>query len=117
MKLIPFNLERALAGEPVITRDGRQVKRLTQISTSTKIHSILAWIGKEYYLFDNKGKHDMLESNDLFMVSEVMEGWFNVYSRSGRLEIGPSYITKKEAEEGGKSSNAYIKTIKITGEL
>lgn len=115
--MIKFNLKRALNGEPVITRDGRQVKKLIQISTSTKIHSILAWIDKEYYLFDDEGKHDMLESNDLFMVSEVMEGWFNVYSRSGKLDIGSSYITKKEAEKGGKASHAYIKTIKITGEL
>jgi hypothetical protein len=114
--MIKFDLERALAGEPVITRDGRKVKELTRFNTCNQIESIVGTIDGMLNLFDGEGKHSTFETADLFMDSKVIKGWFNVYCREGVLHIGTSYISEEQAKINGKSAPDYITTFKISNE-
>lgn len=81
--MTPFNLERAKAGDPVVTRDGRKV-RLVCFDAKTD-YPILALVldrdgtyeKERRYLINGKYDSSKLESpNDLFMaLPEIPEGW------------------------------------------
>lgn len=109
----PFNLEQALAGKPVVTRDGRPVTQLHLFKVDnpfplcglTENNRIHQWSenGKQFLEGDNAG--------DLFMASEKKSGWINIYP----MCCSPSfYSSKKEAI--AKSNNSLVKTIYIEWE-
>ena len=96
----PFNLQEALAGKPVVTRDG------------AKVTSFVIFPVKKYSLYgmiEGRGAPDNFTElgqfwgngtpsyNDLFMASEKKEGWVNVYSGDPEAYI---YPTQKEADCG-----------------
>lgn len=115
-----FNLERALAGEPVITRDGREVTEIHFFETCTEDRSLVAVIGGEICLFHNNGLSfgtNNLTQRDLFMKPKVIEGWCNVYvSSSNEMYMSGTYPSEEKAKSCIIESSAYIKTIKVTNE-
>lgn len=120
-----FNLERALAGEPIVTRDGREVTEIHFIKTDEGDYPLIAVIdaSKETYTKDGFFASRREESElDLFMKPKVIECWFNVYEIDGELYVGGKNQRYWESESEAKEqihcvSNAkYIKTIKITNE-
>jgi hypothetical protein len=95
----PFNLQRALAGDPVVTRDGRLVTDL-KFFNGTVAESICgvldgrirAWFeGGEY--MSNKGETHYL---DLFIAPLVKQGWVNLFrATDGQWRVnGPVYRTE-----------------------
>lgn len=80
----PFNLERALAGDPVVTRDGRKVLKVLDGRHSLAMNTcqVIVLIESEgcYQQVSVKGKLlDYKESPiDLFMAPKKREGWVNV---------------------------------------
>lgn len=120
-KLKPFDLEAALRGEPVVTRDGRPVTQVTKFDV-TSIFRIVGvvnskveyWTENGYYHPDYSGN-----SSDLFMVTKTVkkEGWVNLY-KSDDEEIavftGHGHNTKEAAEE--EASPKCIATVKIEWE-
>ena len=68
-RLIPFDLEKALAGETVVTRDGREVSQVTLFDCSSK-YPLVAVVDGEVYGFAKTGGHYISghpSSLDLFM--------------------------------------------------
>lgn len=66
----PFNLEDALAGKPLVTRDNQPVVRLIQFSNRSKGLCLEAQVDGERRTWDAKGNYyeDVLQSRfDLFM--------------------------------------------------
>lgn len=63
----PFNLEKALAGEPVVTRDGREVKDLHK--SAFNLYPIRGYVDGMNLLFSIKGEFviGMNDKFDLFM--------------------------------------------------
>ena len=117
----PFDLERALAGEPVVTRDGREVTEIYFFKTFEGTYPLVGIIDGEKCSYTTKGKNYSSKNSDfdLFMKPKVVEGWFNVYQDNEYgLIMSSSYPSEKEAKE--KMINRhfeYIKTIKITNEI
>ena len=117
----PFNLERALAGEPVVTRDGREVTEIHFFETCTKGYAVIAIIEGDKFGFTNNGYY--LDNStehrlDLFMKPKVVEGWFNVHvNNNGIVVIGISYPSEEVAKANIVELSSYIKTIKITNEI
>jgi hypothetical protein len=119
--MIAFNLERALAGEPVITRNGDEVYELVKFD-SLKNYPIVGVIGNLLYRWTIDGKefshHSGKSSLDLFMKPKENALWVNVYkdNGTGELILGSSF--KSEALARMVSTqlehSEYIKTIKIT---
>jgi hypothetical protein len=116
-----FNLERALAGEPVITRDGRPVTQLTlfEIGGNFPLKGV---VDRNFGTFTKTGSfHENRENHpwDLFMAPEKKFIWVNIYDyERGDVGISLSYSSYEEAVKNISTSDycSYIKTIEITNE-
>lgn len=96
--MIPFNLERALAGDKVITRLGSEITQLVSIETASqlmlygydvKFDTIETWFSDGSW--NGNGK---LTAADLFMAPKALRGFVNVYHNS--VESG--YSTRYDAD-------------------
>jgi uncharacterized protein YjhX (UPF0386 family) len=85
MNLKSFDLEKALAGDPVITRDGRSVSEIAIFNSLNDKQNVFATIDGEFYRFTKNGKYSIYENVeyclDLFMAPKIVKtsGWLNVY--------------------------------------
>lgn len=114
----PFNLEQALAGKPVVTRDGKEVTQIVKWDIQVGYPVSYVTSGCKEVLFtttDGYYKWDKSESrNDLFMDPEVKEAWVNVYKWSmGTVTVGEVYSSEEEAYSKRDNVESYLKTICI----
>lgn len=103
--LKPFDLKRALAGDPVVTGDGRKVTQVELIMISDSKEGVLVHI-EDYpnqikWFTDKEYASDHV--NDLFMVPKTTPKtttyWVNIYRDSlNSICIGSIHKTQKSAE-------------------
>lgn len=109
----PFDLELALAGDPVVTRCGRMVSHVREVDCQ-----IIAEVkGAGDRIYTRAGKYSdgfADDSLDLFMVEPRNELWVNVYRDLGD---GDLYIDHGHPSEDAAKLHSdtvcYVKTIKI----
>lgn len=98
-KMKPFNLQEALAGKPVVTRDGRKVQDIRHLP-SAKPYSVVGVVddgisdNPSTYTRDGVFSIHELDGSaaDLFMASQKREGWINIYSQEPQsTESGAIY--------------------------
>jgi hypothetical protein len=79
MNLKPFNLDRALAGDPVVTREGKPVTDLVrQLSVHDEFKLCGVLSGARTTWKENGGWHAVTESpHDLFMSPRKVVRWVN----------------------------------------
>ena len=108
----PFDLAKAKAGHPVVTRDGRRVRILTS-EMNNACYTIVAIItanepgagseSAETYTTQGEFFHDGSESqNDLFMAPVKKECWVNVNKAPDNpfgFGIGGTFATKEDADD------------------
>lgn len=118
--LKPFDLEEALNGAPVITRDGREVTEIYCFETSGSKYTVYACIDGQVYPYVANGKYffngETESKDDLFMGQPVLINWVNVYCNKEYIFLSSTYPSEEKAMESArKSTNAsfYVKTIKI----
>lgn len=118
MKLKPFNLEEALNGAKVVTRDGREVKQLQKFITFDKM-KLYGVIDEQVYRWDENGKNLFAHriEYDLFIDVEPQRVWVNVYRDGNKIWIGNPHLSKDEAIANVAITCTYIKTIEITDEI
>ena len=88
-----FNLKDALAGKPVITRDGRPVKIA---GYSEFNNSLIGWVGSGVYQWTSGGQN-IADKNDLFMApNERKEYVLRVERNNGNKFISGPFITENE---------------------
>ena len=113
----PFDLAKAKAGHPVVTRDGRRVRILT-CEMNNACYTIVAIItanepgaGSESavtYTTQGEFFHDGSESqNDLFMAPVKREGWVNIYRSApgGAQDCYPQPLIFNTREEAIAAAN------------
>lgn len=112
----PFDLEAALAGARVVTKDGNEVKNLTYLKDMTEDEFRVVGVVKgEFERWTEEGT-SVFEDDafDLFLASEKCQAWVNVYrdTQTGRVEFGNKvYKDVTEAEDSGKRNvNTYVCT-------
>jgi hypothetical protein len=92
----PFNLQEALAGKPVVTRDGLPVTEIHELKTATNRHNVVAVVNGSAKSFTKNGAY--FSNNpapfDLFMAVETKTGWANVYENG----VGYVYPTQEVAD-------------------
>lgn len=116
----PFNLERALAGDPVVTRDGDSVGHIMLVPDIYNLSCPVLFV-TEYGSW-NVRKDGRLYSNkesslDLFMGPVKKEGWVNLYSSfKGGVYTGRIYGTKEEAIKNKCNSTSSLATTKLEWE-
>jgi hypothetical protein len=108
----PFDLEAALAGAPVQTRDGRPVTQLTNFSV-TSDYSLIGVIEGEFYKWMRDGGHlsPYIESErDLFMAPIIRTGWIARYRcprKKGYYASIRIYDSKEEVEHEEPDAISY----------
>ncbi len=126
MKYEKFDLQKALNGAELITRNGIEVTQWFYFDALGKEESfpITAVINGNKENFTKEGKYYNYNSGsiyDLFIRPNVKEIWVNVYYNSitNRLSLGVEKSSEGEAKEilSNLSAFKYIKTIKITDEI
>lgn len=119
MKLSEFNLEKALAGANVVTRNGQQVVSIFCDKSDFDEYPV-KFIVKLYtgdYMTGSATRDGIFNSkeqtaNDLFMVAKVKTYWGNVYkSESGRHWVGELSTDEQVVKQCHVSSGNFIKTI------
>jgi len=81
----PFNLADALAGKPVVTRDGSHVKIAGYDPNANASQKLLVWISGRGEAFYEKGNY-LVKGNhkyDLFMAPEKREYWVALCHKNG----------------------------------
>ena len=102
----PFNLEEALDGKPVVTRDGRKVTIVKEYHGTNK-HPIGAIIHNPLesednfskYLSDGRLSVNFETKYDLFMAAEKKELWVNVYPGTYPVTYLCAYSSKERADK------------------
>lgn len=82
--MIKFDLEKALAGDKIVTRDGREVKQLIKFNgIHTGNECIYAAVDGRVLEFQESGKYDKHsrcdDNEDLFMAPKQLSGFVNYY--------------------------------------
>jgi hypothetical protein len=122
VELKEFNLEKALSGTKVYTRNGRQVTEIYQFKTKRGANTVVGVIDGCLYEWHESGVWDSTGKTtyDLFIVPEVVCKYQNVYFNPKQNEMwmgGQLHDEEKDAVKAAGSSEYYIKTIKITHEI
>lgn len=118
----PFDLEKAMAGEPVVTRDGRPYKFGAYNPDAKSPYKIIGWLNREHTSHSEDGifyPDRRTCINDLFMAAKMQKVWVNLWrSHSGTL-ISTSNLTeeKQAADLDDKGGFTLIKTIETEVEL
>lgn len=107
-----FDLQAALSGKPVVTRDGQKVLRIVHFPEMAPFPVRVLLEGgrclEEYTAEGHFYGADEPSSEDLFMASEKKEAWINIYSRSGSdpSEVfGYGYATERQAVHAEDGQN------------
>jgi hypothetical protein len=114
----PFNLEKALAGDPVVTRDGQKVTGIYHFEKSKTGFPVIAHIEGKYgldsYAINGKWTDGVLPHElDLFM--ESTEKYFNVYRNGTDVWCGTICDTLEIATEKADNitTGSFVTTLKI----
>ena len=115
-KCKPFDLERALAGDEVVTREGLAVTEIHYFKHVNSVYEVYVAVGGLVYACTKEGLYTFPVEDrfDLFMAPKTKkcEAWANVYNWG---ISGVNYNTKSKAiDNAGKGC---IKTIKIETEI
>lgn len=84
----PFNLQEALEGKPVVTRDGRKVKIAGYNPEALhKTEVIVGWAEGVYECWNEHGSYNVNREcpEDLFMAPETKDVWVIIYEHCGTL--------------------------------
>jgi hypothetical protein len=116
----PFNLEEALAGKPVVCKNGWEVTEIVYMPTVISRLKLLAVAHGVVRAYDREGNFNSFSDNNelqLFMAEEKKSIWINVYDNERDLFVS-THKTSDEAIEKAISTTEfnYIKTIEITNE-
>lgn len=98
----PFNLEKALAGDPVVTRDGRKVTEIVHFKTLNNPQNIIAVLNGRLFPFYENGQYIAQDTEfDLFMAPKIVKksGWLNVYPNNA---VGYKVHPTKESADINK---------------
>ena len=123
-----FNLDEYLKNpsRKVVTRDGREVKRILCTDVKSKYPIVVVIDNRDgnteraiSLTKDGKFFDGSSDNKDIFFAPEKHEGWVNIFVDAvGNPSITDLRIftSKEDAEKEGKNKKWYIKTAKIEWE-
>lgn len=77
----PFDLEKAMAGEPICCQDGHEAKFIAYVPEAMDSRQVVALINRIVYTFSVDGQYLTNDESamDLFMASKKTKVWVNFY--------------------------------------
>ena len=118
----PFDLEKAKAGEEIITEDGRAVRIICYDSNAIDGYPIRAYVDKTivYWYYNKDGECSAGLNRLRLHIAPKRQGYFmNVYKRDTRDDSpsyftdGYMYYTSDEAEQRIIKNFNFVKTARI----
>ena len=113
----PFDLKKALAGEPVVTKDGRPVSQLIKFEALVEDGYVLYGVVNNKILnFLDSGKYDRtFESHSLDLFMAEPERWVNIHfdPKDGHIFYGVVYQSENDALKDKDKMPNYQATIKL----
>lgn len=105
----PFNLEAALAGAKVITRDGSEVTQLTMFNVDKDGYVLFGVLGNQVHSWLISGRYFRVDESDsdLFMAPETCEVWIARFGN--RLSFNNVYGTEAECRSAYPLASEYHK--------
>ena len=120
MKLKPFNLKKALAGDKVVTRGGQEVVKIVHFKDANINERVIFQVEDVVYLCSEDGKYYKTGSGsqlDLFMTTTKKQGWMNIYSsHTYNVMAGGGNIYKTYQEAVENSMDGLITTVMVEWE-
>lgn len=116
----PFNLAEALAGKPVVNRDGKKVVHIAD--TGFDIEYPVAYIVEHHaqnfpYFIRRNGTYVSGSSKfDLFMATEKVTKYINIYEGNSTTVAGELYDTEAEAKAQILKHFKFATTVPVTYE-
>jgi hypothetical protein len=109
----PFNLEAALKGARVVTRDGREVTSIGHMPTAKERQQVVYVVDESVWACGLDGvRPSGITRWDLFMAPTKKTYWVNVYkSGSGIPYTGSSHPSEEEARILKDKHRYYVTTI------
>lgn len=114
----PFDLEQALAGKPVVTRNGLPVPDVHLFGNASGKFCVGAVIKGEVFLFTLEGKTSLSGESelDLLMSPEKRMVWLNIFDDLKTLEyIAVGFNSRESA--GKDPSSRYARFVAIPVEV
>ena len=113
----PFNLEQALAGKHVMTREGRKVVRIFYAEEACENSQVICVLetGAVFPYYKDGTYTNSPSVNDLVMAPTKKEGWINIYNVLSLDVTGKNIYPTEEAALTNKGCDC-IATIKIEWE-
>jgi hypothetical protein len=112
-----FILARAIAGEPIQTRDGRPAKFIAHVPEAAENASkLVILLDGEVLTYYETGSFTRLDEHmsDLCMAPTVTKKWLNVYKHESGYTVGNNtWASQDEAHAGAKGSIGRIACIQI----
>ena len=128
LNLKPFDIQKAKAGKPVCTRDGRKARIICFDAKKIDEKNIIALVPSKYcpgfedlIAYPNNGNYyrGHESDGDLMMLPEKKEMWINIYkSTTNYIPGGSLYDTEEAAKAGADmADDDYIITTKVSWEV
>ena len=98
--MIEFDLEKALAGEKVITIDGREVTQLVKFNVKNDDYPLHGVLGDNVLVWQRNGRYDIDASEhtlDLFMAPKKLSGYMSI-SRNSNGKLYSSAVYKHKSQ-------------------
>lgn len=115
----PFNLEEAIKGMPVITRDGREVTQL-KFFEDVNLNLIVGVVSRNIWSWNIHGKLDSLRGDsdkDLFMAEEKKTIWINIWKNKVGYIFSTTHLREDRADIEIEEELEHTHLKKITTEL
>ena len=120
----PFDLEKALAGAPVVTRSGVPVSEVHYFETVTRQYKVFAVVTGEVQSYTESGRYTRRVEHafDLFMAPVKRVGWVNIYldgHADGWSHCGQVvYTSEEEAKDNADRTScpSGVVTVKVAWE-
>jgi hypothetical protein len=106
----PFNLEAALAGAKVVTRDGSEVTELTLFDIAKDGYVLFGVLESQVHSWLINGRYFRVDeaTSDLFMAPNIQSFWVARVGKGVRLG---TYPTKKECQNANPDADGYHEII------
>lgn len=119
----PFNLDLALKGHPVVTRNGKNVTELHLFKHENLKYPLTACVGGELNQYSTQGEfiNNSYHDEDLFMSETNVDRYFNVYfnEKINHMWINTEHKTWQDAQDAVSDDlrHFFLKTIKVTNQI
>ena len=115
MNLKEFNLERALAGDPVVTRDGRKVTQLHRLDVQGG-QPIRAVVNGAVLSFHDDGRWTSKNCQyDLMMLPKTIVVWLNFYDVGNKITliVGDAHSSEEAANAKASAGRIGGKAVRV----